>query len=192
MKYRLDGNWKKGLAFDLHTIASNYLGPDEYGRDRWDTTRSEMGELIYRLKYGGDRSAVKRVIELLKAINGIEKFDAIIPVPSTNRNRPYQPVDEIAKELGAERGVEVLTGFLEKEAGGQELKAVGNPTERKVLLKGAIKVAGDTDISRKNVLLIDDLYRSGATLNVAADVLYNSANVRSVCVLTMTKTRSRR
>jgi predicted amidophosphoribosyltransferase len=127
MKYRLDGNWKKGLAFDLHTIASNYLGPDEYGRDRWDTTRSEMGELIYRLKYGGDRSAVKRVIELLKAINGIEKFDAIIPVPSTNRNRPYQPVDEIAKELGAERGVEVLTGFLEKEAGGQELKAVGNP-----------------------------------------------------------------
>jgi len=51
MRYEIKGNWKKGLAFDLHTVASVYLGVDEYGHGRFDNTRSEIGELIYQLKY---------------------------------------------------------------------------------------------------------------------------------------------
>ena len=192
MKYRLEGKWKKGLAFDIHTIASDYLGPDEYGHDKWDTTRSEMGELVYRLKYRGDKSAIEKIVDLLKGIGGIEKFDAIIPVPSTKRGRAFQPVDEIAKALGAQRDVEVLVGFLERKAGGKELKEASDPDKRKNLLEGTIVVASDKDISGKKVLLIDDLYRSGATLNVATDILYEKANVDSVSVLTMTKTRSKR
>ena len=47
---KVDGNWDKGLAFDVHTLSSTYLGPDEYGHDLWDTTRTEMGQLIYSLK----------------------------------------------------------------------------------------------------------------------------------------------
>lgn len=192
MKYRLEGNWKKGLAFDLHTIASDYLGPDEYGHDRWDTTRSEMGELLYQLKYRHDKSAVNDIVALLKGIKGIEKFDAIIPVPSTNKTRAYQPVDEIARALGAQRRVDVLVGFLEKKAGGQELKGVDDLDERKKLLANTIVIADDKDISGDNILLVDDLYRSGATLNAATDVLYKEAAVGSVSVLTMTKTRSKR
>ncbi|WP_306259177.1 hypothetical protein [Pararhizobium sp. IMCC21322] len=87
MRYRLEGNWKKGLAFDLHTLASTYLGTDEFGHDRWDTTRSEMGELVYQLKYQNDKSVVPKIIELLKPIGKIEQFDAIIPVPSS-KDRP--------------------------------------------------------------------------------------------------------
>lgn len=192
MKYRLEGKWKKGLAFDIHTIASDYLGPDEYGHDRWDTTRSEMGELVYRLKYRGDKSAIEKIVDLLKGIGGIEKFDAIIPVPSTKRGRAFQPVDEIAKALGAQRDVEVLVGFLERKAGGKELKEANDPDKRKNLLEGAIIIASDKDISGKKVLLIDDLYRSGATLSASTDILYEKAKVDSVSVLTMTKTRSKR
>lgn len=192
MKYKLEGRWKKGLAFDLHTIASDYLGPDEYGHDRWDTTRSEMGELVYRLKYRGDKSATEKIVGLLTGIGGIEKFDAIIPVPSTKRRRAFQPVDEIAKALGAQRDVEVLVGFLERKSGGQELKEVNDPDKRENILEGAIVVAGDKDISGKKILLVDDLYRSGATLNVATDILYDEARVESVSVLTMTRTRTKR
>ena len=46
------------------------------------------------------------------------------------------------------------------------------------------------DISGKNVLLLDDLYRSGATLTVATEVLLE-AGAKSVVVLTLTKTRSK-
>lgn len=128
----------------------------------------------------------------MKAINGIERFDAIIPVPSSNKNRAYQPVDEIAKALGAQRGVEVLLGFLDKKAGGPELKGVDDPDKRAALLKGTITIANDRDISGKRILLLDDLYRSGATLNACCSILYNDAKVEEICVLTMTKTRSKR
>lgn len=191
MRYKLEGKWKKGLAFDIHTIASDYLGTDEFGHDRWDTTRSEMGELLYQLKYRDDKSSIEKIIELLKGIRGIESFDAIIPVPPS-KTRAYQPVHEIAKALGVQRGVEVLVGFLVKKVGGHEIKEINDPDKRRNILEGKIAVAGERDISGKKVLLVDDLYRSGATLNVATDILYQEANVDSVSVLTMTKTRSKR
>lgn len=87
----LEGNWKSGKAFDLHTVASTHLGTDEFGHDRWETTRSEMGELVYQLKYRFDQAAVAKIIALLDKISGIEKFDFILPIPATNKTRPIKP-----------------------------------------------------------------------------------------------------
>ena len=119
-------------------------------------------------------------------------MDAIIPIPSTNRHRVVQPVVEIAKELGRRISVPVLEDILEKHDGGKELKNVNNPNERKKLLKEHMTCACNHDLEGKNVLLLDDLYRSGSTLTAATDILYNQARVKGVFVLTMTKTRSRR
>ena len=93
--------------------------------------------------------------------------------------------------LGQDREVKVLPGFLDKKSG-EELKGVDSPDERQELLKGAILIAGDEDISGMKILLLDDLYRSGATLEACAEILYNDAGVADICVLTMTKTRSKR
>lgn len=190
MKYKLIGKWRRGFAFDLHTTSSTYLGPDEFGRDRYDNKYTEMGELVYQLKYKRDKSAIPKIIELLKAITGIEKSDFIIAVPSSNKNRAFQPVDEIATALGKQRGVPVLIGFLEKESRGKELKNTTDPGEREKLLKDAIKIVGHRNVKGKNVLLVDDLYDSGATLNACSSVLYEEAGVKRVAVLTMTKTRT--
>lgn len=103
MKFEIHGRWRKGDAFDLHALASTYLGPDEFGHDRFESKRSEMGELVYRLKYQNDRTAIPQIIRLLDGIGGIEKFAAIVPVPSSNGARPFQPVDEIALALGESR-----------------------------------------------------------------------------------------
>ena len=46
----IEGNWAVGKAFDIHTVSSEYLGVDAGGRDRYDTKRSEMGQLVYELK----------------------------------------------------------------------------------------------------------------------------------------------
>ena len=192
MTIMIKGNWKKGFAYDVHTLDSVYLGPDEYGHKRFDNTYSEMGELVYQLKNKNDKSAVSKIVDLLEKFKGIEKFDAIIPIPSTNKNRAYQPVDEVAQELGKRNGVKVLVGLLTKKAGGQELKNVDDPDKRKKLLEDAISFSGDSDISGQKVLLLDDLYRSGSTLSVATDILLQEAKVESVSVLTMTKTRVNR
>ena len=142
MVYRLIGGWELGLAFDLHTVTSTYLGPNQFGHDQFDNTRSEMGELLYQLKYQNDTSVVSTIIELLKAIKGIENFDCIIPVPSS-KLRHFQPVDVIATALGEQRGVHVLIGYLEKKSYDIEIKSVTDPEQRVELLKGVIRIAGE-------------------------------------------------
>lgn len=192
MTIELTGNWKKGFAFDVHTLDSTYLGVDEHGHDRWESTRSEMGQLVYNLKYRHDRAAVEKIVDLLDKIKGIETMDYIVPVPPTNPGRRLQPVTEIARELGRRTGVEVLEGLLLKRPGGPELKNVEDNTERADLLRKSLFLSKDSDVSGKNVLLVDDLYRSGATLSVATELLLEQGKVQAVYVLTMTKTRSRR
>ena len=132
-----------------------------------------------------------RIIELLDGIGGIEKFDHLVPIPATNKNRPYQPVELIASSLGERRGVEVLTDLLINN-GSDELKGITDPVARDEMLKEALSVENPTRVTGKKILLVDDLYRSGSTLRIATDILYNKARVDVVCVLTMTKTRSNR
>ena len=191
MVLTLDGNWRKGKAFDLHTVSSTYLGTDEFGHDRYDNQRSEMGELVYQLKYRDDKLATGRIVELLDKIGGIEKFDIIIPIPATKKNRKFQPVELIASALGERRGVKVVTGFLVNE-GSEELKSITDPLARDELLEEALQLKGKPQVVGKTVLLIDDLYRSGSTLRIATRLLYEEGNAEAVSVLTMTKTRSNR
>jgi competence protein ComFC len=192
MAITLDGNWKSGKAYDLHTTSSTHLGTDEFGHDRFDNTRSEMGELLYQLKYKQDKSAVEKIVALLDGIGGIENFDFIIPIPPTNKNRPIQPVELIAVTLGKKRGVTVVTDALSNE-GTEELKGITDPIARNELLEAALKLNNPgSKYSGKKVLLIDDLYRSGSTLRVTTDLLYKQGKAEQVSVLTMTKTRSNR
>lgn len=187
----LEGNWKTGKAYDLHTVASTHLGTDEFGHNRWETTRSEMGELVYQLKYRSDQTTVPKIITLLDKISGIEKFDFIIPIPATNKSRSFQPVELIAVALGKQRGVTVLTDALANN-GSAELKGITDPVARDELLKQALQLSGAARFKDKKVLLVDDLYRSGSTLRIATDLLYREGQAEHVSVLTMTKTRSNR
>ncbi len=190
MAHKLIGSWKKGLAFDIHTVESVHLGVNQSGHDQFHNTRSEMGELVYQLKFRGDESAVPKIIKLLASLSGIDTFDVIIPAPSS-KARAVQPVNAIALALGDQCGVAVLVGYLNKE-GDAELKNIDDPVERANALRSGIKIAGKKDIAGKRVLLLDDLYRSGATLEACCNVLRTQANVSDIGVLTMTKTRSNR
>jgi len=185
--HRLNGNWKGGFACDIHTLSSRYLGVDEHGHDKWDNTRSEMGQLIYQSKYLSDFSTIPQIIDRLCDQITIEGFDCIIPAPASKKRR-LQPVDAISQALGKQRHIPVLVGFLSK-TGNLELKGMDDPIQRENALRASIKVVGDEDISGKKVLLLDDLYRSGATLNACCQVLREEELVGEIWVLTMTKTR---
>ncbi|EIJ41185.1 putative amidophosphoribosyltransferase [Beggiatoa alba B18LD] len=189
MSIELKGNWKKGFAYDVHTLSSIYMGCDERGHEQWDTTRTEMGELIYQLKYQNNLAVIDKIIELLNIYKGLNTLDAIIPIPPS-KQREIQPVYEIAKALSKKINVP-LQPVLNKHPIEQELKNIENPIERETLLYKSLFLHQDVMLSDKNVLLLDDLYRSGSTLRIATDILYKQAKVKNVFVLTMTKTRSK-
>jgi competence protein ComFC len=192
MAITLEGNWKSGKAYDLHTTSSTHLGTDELGHDRFDNMRSKMGELVYQLKYKHDKSKVEEIVTLLDQIGGIENFDFIVPIPPTNKNRPIKPVELIAVALGKKRGVTVVTDALSNE-GSEELKGITDPVARNELLEAALKLDdSENKYAGKKILLVDDLYRSGSTLHVATDLFNKQGKAAQVSVLTMTKTRSNR
>lgn len=64
---KIHGNWMDGHALDIHTVESLYLGVNELGYDVYDTTRSEVGELLYRLKYRSDLAAAEAPISTAAA-----------------------------------------------------------------------------------------------------------------------------
>lgn len=60
---KLTGPWTAGYVLDLHTTSSVLSGYDEFGRAQFDTTYSEIGSLLNRLKYHNDKSTLPRLVE---------------------------------------------------------------------------------------------------------------------------------
>lgn len=61
---KLPGPWTAGFALERqHTIRSTFLGTDSFGHDQFDTTRSELGELVFRLKNRNDRTVLDQIAE---------------------------------------------------------------------------------------------------------------------------------
>jgi predicted amidophosphoribosyltransferase len=106
---RIYGNWLSGIALDVHTLSSIYLGVNEAGHDVFENTRSELGELLYRLKYRADKSAAKEIIETASAflMRHRSKFDIMVPVPPSGA-RAIQPVVTVARGIGEAIGLPVV------------------------------------------------------------------------------------
>ncbi|MCF7731836.1 MAG: hypothetical protein K9N23_09115 [Akkermansiaceae bacterium] len=73
----------------------------------------------------------------------------------------------------------------------KELKAVFDLEQREGLLHGAFRALPQV-LEGRNVLLLDDLFRSGATLAEAAREILKNGRAKSLVAITLTKTRSNR
>ncbi len=62
---QVHGNWDLGYVLDWHTQNSTFIGEDEYGKPKFETIRTEIGEKLYQLKY---RSAFENVEILAQEI----------------------------------------------------------------------------------------------------------------------------
>lgn len=185
----IKGSWDQGYVLDVHTISSTMIGYNEFGHPEFDTLRSELGEMVYRLKYKGDKGVIAPVVE---AIGGFVKNwgihpDAIVPMPPS-KQRSFQLVVEIAAELARSMNLPLHANSLKKTKATQQMKDVGDFGARIAALEAAF--ASDEALAGKAVLLFDDLFQSGATMNVAARTLKGQGQAKSVYALALTRTRS--
>jgi predicted amidophosphoribosyltransferase len=185
---KIDGPWADGRVLDLHSSGSEFLGHDEFGREQFDTRRTEVGELLYRLKYRNDASALAEIGAVAEKFLRSWRidFDVIVPAPPT-RSRRVQPLHQIADELSRRFDVPVVKAVSKKAAGAAELKNLREFHERQAVLQGALVVNGRA-ITGKRVLLVDDLIRSGATLGAVAAAL-TEAGAAIIYAFALTKTR---
>lgn len=188
---QIPGRWRAGYVLDYHTLSSTYLGDDEYGHPKFDTKRSEVGELLYRLKYRSDKSVLNELVEVAEGF--VREWNPgvtiLVPVPPS-RVRAEQPVRLIAERLGASIGISVDLNGVTRVKEIPELKNVYAYDERLRLLNGAHKVEASV-VKGQKILLFDDLYRSGATMNAITAALYDEGTAAEVHALALTRTRSR-
>jgi predicted amidophosphoribosyltransferase len=172
---KIYGAWADGYVLDLHSTGSDYLGEDEFGHPQFKTHRTEIGELLFRLKYRSDKGAVNELVDAAEAFIrswGV-KITAILPVPPTRAYRTIQPVARLANELSGRLKIPVANGAIRKLKQFAELKNVYDAEERRRLLEGAFEV-NVSKVKDQRILLFDDLYRSGATMNAITEVLVAS------------------
>jgi competence protein ComFC len=189
---KLKGSWKEGYALDLHSISSVMIGHNEYGHPEFDTTYSEVGGLMNRLKYHNDKSSLPKLVATAVSFIrswGIE-FTAIVPVPPSKIYRTFQPVLALANEIANTFKVPILKSAIRKAKQIPELKNVYDPEERKRLLTGAFEVNQEA-IKEQRILVVDDLYRSGATMNAITEVLL-AAGASEVYAFAFTQTRTKK
>jgi competence protein ComFC len=184
---RIKGDWSRGYALDEHTISSV---PD--GAGGFITSRTALGQMVYDLKYIQKKINAKKLARVLAEWSrrkfDLDKIDGILGVPPST-TRKFQPVGAIVKRMSEILALPDLSKKLRKTKATKSLKNVLDPRERANELAGAF--AFDQAQHIKRVLLVDDLYRSGATAGEVARTL-KRAGVSKVYLVTATKTRVNR
>ncbi len=185
---KIFGKWDIGYSLDKHTISSVFTGNNEYGHPTFDTTRTEVGEALYQLKYKSDRNKVtmlaKQIVDSLG--NHFQSASFIIPMPAS-KQKILQPVKEIAKQVAELMKIPYNDSLLVKISNTDQVKNITSKEERIKILCSAFKVNPVLDGDKHNVLIVDDLYDTGSSLEAATFMLKQYTKINKIFVATITR-----
>ena len=154
-----------------------------------DGTRSNIGNLEHAAKYGGDVHAREQLAAILLAafnkVHGDRQIDAIAAVPASTAGAFSLPV-ELADSLSATTGIANISAHL--RWGGAKAKIKETAVDAKWNALEATGFELQTDVNGKSILLIDDMYQSGATVHYVASRL-REAGANEIHCLAVSKGR---
>lgn len=113
----------------------------------------------------------------------------IVPV-TPSRQRTTQPLLVLGEAIAGRLSLTFASDAVRRVRDVPQLKDVHDYDERTRLLQGSHQV-DRTIVQGRRILLLDDLYRSGATMNEITANLYDHGNAADVYALTITSTRGR-
>lgn len=158
---------------------------------------SESGsskKLLHQLKYHRQRTIstflATLALQHLKDHEVLVWADRLVPIPlhpSKERKRGYNQLDDFGKTLSAQLHIPYCKDFLIKKTK-SETQTRKNMSDRVQKNEGFIINPKYAHIQNQNILLVDDVMTTGATLELAGNlILKNSTN--KISILTMAYTR---
>lgn len=128
--------------------------------------------------------------KMQKSFKYLEKYDIILIVPISsgrNRERGYNQSELIAKEISKIIKVPIIKRVLYKIKNTVPQSSL-NKKQREENAKGVYKVINPDKLYAKKVLLIDDIYTTGNTVNECANTLIQKGvKKQNIGVLTIAK-----
>lgn len=144
-----------------------------------------------RLKYGRQIDRIPWLADLLetgfRTYAATLDWDALVPVPLhpvRERSRGFNQADEIARLLGKRQGIPVRKAL--RRVRPTPMQAALPGTERARNLAEAFQPQRTFDLVGKNLLLIDDVITTGATVRECAARL-REHGAGTVCVLAVAR-----
>jgi ComF family protein len=137
----------------------------------------QLSTLIHGFKYRHMRRHIPFLCAYLRYRPDLRAwmrgFDALVPVPIhpvRRRERGYNQAEEIARELAPLSGMPVLPFALRRLRATVSQTKLGR-RDRRGNLAGAFACAGPEAVKGKRILLLDDVFTTGATAECCAELL---------------------
>lgn len=115
-------------------------------------------------------------------------YDIIIPVPMSRKKlaqRGYNQSELIASKISRYSKIQLQKDIIIKVKENKTQSTL-NKIQRLENIKNVYKIKNKQKIKAKNILLFDDIYTTGATVNECAKIL-KQAGAKTVNVLTIAK-----
>ena len=148
-----------------------------------------ISTMILRLKYENQKYLAKIFAKQLSFVyfKSFMCCDAVTFTPMTKQReeeRGYNQAEVLADEFCKIVGLPIVKDVLIKTKETARQATISNAKERRENLKGSFKAVNKDKIKNKNILLIDDVMTTGATVEALCEVLIK-AGAKSVTVLTV-------
>lgn len=135
-----------------------------------------MKKSMYAFKYNNRQEYAEFYAKVLcnNFGNTIRSFqaDMIVPIPlfpAKERKRGYNQAEILAVRIGQELKIPVNSGIIKRKINTKPQKEVSFVT-RNNNVKNAFQIENDS-VKCKNILLVDDIYTTGATMESCAGIL---------------------
>ena len=176
-----------------------------FGIDDYSRKMRYFSEHIYVFKYDGEirkmllnykfndkpyiyNTFVNFLKKNEKIFIQIKKYDIIIPVPISKKRfkeRGYNQSELIARKIAKYAGIKYANNVLIKTKN-NIAQSLLEEQNRKENVKGVYKLNCSKKIKNKNILLIDDIYTTGSTVNECSKIL-KDADVNKIGIFTLAK-----
>lgn len=159
------------------------------------TKKGITQQLMHQLKYKNRPEIGTFLADFftnnLKQIEAIKTVDYIISVPihtSRLQQRGYNQVSSFAETLGKNLEIPVLEGVLIKDKN-QKSQITNSKADRLKQIQNVFTIQKSEKIEGKHILLVDDIFTTGATMEACAKEILRVPNTK-VSLLTMAYTQS--
>jgi ComF family protein len=148
-------------------------------------------EAILLAKHGGRSSLLRHLAALLaEEAPGhltVAEWDGLVPVPlhwGRRLRRGFNQAEILARGVGRRHRLPVLRGALRRVRSTPPQQ--GNADARRANLRDAFAVPDQRVVAGRRLLLVDDVFTTGATANACAQVLV-AAGADAVGILTLAR-----